>query len=146
MSGAGSDEARLFSESDAELTRSIGVTDLHSDLPLALLKRRFDGDLGTLATDWFPRLRAGGVDVLVCAVYVDSLFLPEGALRRAVQLIDALLEEIALCSDEIALATSQSDVERITGEGKIAALKGTPPIVGVPSLRMCVSGPSRRTV
>lgn len=122
MSGAGPDGARLFSESDADLTRSIGVTDLHSDLPLALLKRRFDGDLGTLATDWLPRLRAGGVDVLVCAVYVDSLFLPEGALRRAVQLIDALLEEIALCSDEIALATSQADVDRITAEGKIAAL------------------------
>jgi membrane dipeptidase len=112
----------LFTYRDAELTRRIGLTDLHSDLALALLKRRFDGEPGTLATDWLPKLRAGGVDRIVCAVYVDSLFLPEGALRRAVQLVDALLEEIAACADQVELARSQADVERINGEGKIAAL------------------------
>jgi membrane dipeptidase len=107
---------------DAGLTRRIGVTDLHSDLPLGLLKRRFDGEEGSLRGEWLPRLRAGGVTVVVCAVYIDSLFLPEGALRRAVQLVDALLEEIALCHDEIELALSGADVVRITAAGKIAAL------------------------
>ena len=71
--------------------RSIGITDLHSDLPLALLHRRFEGVTGSLRDEWLPLLRAGGVDVVVCAVYIDSIFLPEGALRRAVQLVDALL-------------------------------------------------------
>lgn len=111
-----------FTEADAELTRRIGLADLHSDLPLALLKRRFDGIQGSLRTEWLPRLRAGGVNVVVCAVYIDSLFLPEGALRRAVQLVDALNEEIALCPDEIELARSRADVERINAEGQIAAL------------------------
>ena len=49
-------------------------------------------------------LRAGGVNVVVCAVYIDSIFLPEGALRRAVQLVDALLEEIAACPGDRARA------------------------------------------
>ena len=98
------------------------LADLHSDLPLALLKRRFDGVDGSLGDEWVPRLRAGGVDTVVCAVYIDSIYLPEGALRRAVQLVDALLEEIAMAGDAIELAVSRADVERITAAGKIAAL------------------------
>lgn len=103
-------------------TSVIGITDLHSDLPLALLHRRFEGVTGSLRDEWLPLLRAGGIDVVVCAIYIDSIFLPEGALRRAVQLVDALLEEIALCADEVELALSADDLERITGEGRIAAL------------------------
>jgi membrane dipeptidase len=112
----------FFTDADAALTQSIGLADLHSDLPLALLKRRFDGETGSLREEWLPRLRAGGVNVVVCAVYIDSLFLPEGALRRAVQLVDALFEEIDECADEVAFARTAADVVRITGEGKIAAL------------------------
>jgi membrane dipeptidase len=110
-----------FTDADLQLTRRIGFADLHSDLPLGLLKRRFDGREGSLTTEWLPRLRAGGVNLVVCAVYIDSIFLPESALRRAVQLVDALLEEIAACP-EIELALSLADVERITAEGNIAAL------------------------
>src|SRR5918996_2323611 len=108
------------SDGDGQLTRRIGFADLHSDLPLGLLKRRFDGSDGSLATEWLPRLRAGGVNVVVCAIYIDSIFLPEGALRRAVQLVDALLEEIALCADEVELALTADDIERIISEGRIA--------------------------
>ena len=112
----------IFTTADEQLTRRIGFADLHSDLPLGLLKRRFDGHEGSLRTEWLPRLRAGGVSLVVCAVYIDSIYLPESALRRAVQLVDALLEEIAACPQEIELALSGADVERIIGEGKIAAL------------------------
>lgn len=87
------------------MTTSIGITNLHDDLPLALLHRRFEGTIGSLRDEWLPRLRAGGVDTVVCAIYIDSVYLPEGALRRAVQLVDALLEEIALCADEVELAS-----------------------------------------
>ena len=44
-----------FTEADAELTRRIGLTDLHSDLPLGLLKRRFEGSAGSLRDEWLPR-------------------------------------------------------------------------------------------
>jgi membrane dipeptidase len=117
-----STETSHFTEADAALTRQIGIADLHSDLPLALLKRRFDGVAGSLRDEWLPRLRASGVNVVVCAVYIDSLFLPEGALRRAVQLVDALYEEIDVCRGEIEFARTAADVARITGDGRIAAL------------------------
>ncbi len=114
--------SKIITDAHAQLTRQIGIADLHSDLPLGLLKRRFDGQEGSLRSEWLPRLRAGGVRVVVCAVYIDSIYLPEGALRRAVQLVDALLEEIVACRDEIELALTGADVERITGDGKIAAI------------------------
>jgi membrane dipeptidase len=114
--------ATHFTEADAELTQRHGIADLHSDLPLGLLRRRFDGVEGSLQSEWVPKLRAGGVQIVVCAVYIDSIYLPEGALRRAVQTVDALLEEIDLCRDEVDLALTAADVERITGAGKIAAL------------------------
>ena len=114
--------ATPFTDAGADLTRRIGLIDLHSDLPLALLKQRFDGKEGMLREQWLPKLREGGVNVVNCAVYVDSLFLPEAALRRAVQLVDALLAEIALASGEAELACSRADVERINGEGKVAML------------------------
>jgi membrane dipeptidase len=112
----------MFTDADAELTRRIGVADLHSDLPLGLLQRRFEGVAGSLRDEWLPGLRAGGVDLVVCAVYIDSVYLPESALRRAVQLVDGLLEEMAACADEIELARSAADVDRINAAGKIAAL------------------------
>ena len=117
-------------ESDAEVTRRIGVTDLHSDLPLALLHRRFAGVEGSLRDEWLPHLRAGGIDTIVCAVYIDDLFLPEGALRRAVQLVDALREEVALCADGFALATTAEQIEATHVDGKIAlvlAFEGAEP-------------------
>jgi membrane dipeptidase len=114
--------AMSLNDADEEMTRRIGVTDLHSDLPLGLLKRRFEGSEGSLRREWLPRLRAGGVNLVVCAVYIDSVYLPEGALRRAVQLVDALCEEIDACREEIELALTRADVERINGEDRIAAL------------------------
>ena len=73
-----------FTEADAELNRRTGMADLHSDLPLGLLRRRFDGGEGSLQSEWVPELRAGGVSIVVCAVYIDSIYLPEGALRRRI--------------------------------------------------------------
>jgi membrane dipeptidase len=112
----------FFSEDDAALTRRIGIVDLHNDLVLAVLKQRFDGAYDSLRTYWLPRLRAGGVQVVVCPVYIDSVYLPEGALRRAMQLIDALYLEIADNADQIALARSPEDLYRILASGRIAAV------------------------
>ena len=112
-----------FSAADAQLTQRIGLIDLHSDLPLALLKRRFDGRTGVAARRVAAEVCAqGGVNVVVCAVYIDSLFLPEGALRRAVQLVDALLEEIAALPDEVELALLPRRRRAHQRRGEVAAL------------------------
>src|SRR3954462_2284599 len=109
-----------FSAESAELTRSIGLVDTHNDFPTAIATRRAGGVYDSLAKYWLPRFREGGVGLVVAPVWISSLFVPEGALRRAVQVVDGLLSEIEACPDELLLATSYGEIERARREGKVA--------------------------
>jgi membrane dipeptidase len=123
--------AEQYTPADAELTRRIGIVNLHDDFPAAILKQRFDGVTDSLRTYWLPRFRAGGVAAVVAAVFTPSVYFPEAALRHAVWAFDALLTEIDDNRDEIALAYSAADVERINAQGKVAvllALEGAEPL------------------
>jgi membrane dipeptidase len=116
------DQQPHFTDEDAALTREIGILDCHSDFPLGVLTNRFNGNYTSLRDYWLPQLRAGGVSTVVSAIYLPDSVLPESALRVAVQMIDALFLEIEANADQIELALSGSDIERITGEGRVAAL------------------------
>ena len=127
------DHAELthFTETDAALTRSIGLFNSHDDFPLCIAKRRFDGDYDSLRTYWIPQLRSGGVNVVVGAIATPSIFVPDGALRHALWALDALLTELADNHQDIELAKSTSDIRRINHEGKIAvvlAMEGAEPL------------------
>ena len=117
-----SSEPRLFSESDARLTREIGIVDTHNDFAIGILKERFNGNHDSLGEFWIPRFRAGGVSVTTCPIFIPDSYLPDGALRFTIQVIDALYQEIEENSDEIELARSYEDVVRIRNAGKIAAI------------------------
>ena len=56
-----SNQARPFTESDAELTRKIGIVDTHNDFAIGILKERFGGNKDSLGEYWVPRFRSGGV-------------------------------------------------------------------------------------
>ncbi|HEV2439563.1 MAG TPA: serine hydrolase [bacterium] len=79
-----------FTPADAELTRRIGIINLHDDFPIAIAKQRFDGVYDSLRTYWLPRFRAGGVSAVVAAIFTPSVYVPEGALRYALWLLDGL--------------------------------------------------------
>ena len=111
-----------FSHQDAVLTRRIGLIDSHNDFPTAIAARRANGVYDSLATYWLPRFRDGGVSLVVAPVWISSLFVEEGALRRATQVVDGLLAEIDGCSDEVALVTSYTEIERARAQGKVAIL------------------------
>lgn len=120
-----------FTDADAELTRRIGVINLHDDFPIAIAKQRFDGVFDSLRTYWLPRFRAGGVGAVVAAVFTPSVYVPEGALRHALWLLDGLFIEIDENRDSIEVALTAGDVRRINGQGKIAvliALEGAEPL------------------
>lgn len=112
----------LFSQSDAELTRRIGIVDTHNDFAIGILKERQNGNHDSLGEYWIPQFRAGGVSVTTCPVFIPDVYLPDGALRFTIQVIDALFQEIEENRDEIELARSYDDVVRITESGKIAAI------------------------
>ncbi|WP_313515385.1 dipeptidase [Sphingobacterium sp.] len=71
-----------------------------------------------------PRLKEGGVDVQVFAVWSDDKKWKKNAYKHANDQIDALEKLIANNPDKIELAKTSTDIERINKEGKIVALIG----------------------
>jgi membrane dipeptidase len=107
------------------------VFDGHNDLPSQVLDeaggepRRFDlsvrGD--RFHTD-FVRLREGGVGMQFWSAYVSVDYMGGGALRRALEEVDAVHRLAAAYPDQLAMAYTAADVERIRASGRVASLIG----------------------
>lgn len=69
-----------------------------------------------------PRLRAAGMRAPFFALYVPTYYKGSEAVRRTLQLRDAMQSLLDAHPDQIELALSASDVERIAKTGKIAAV------------------------
>jgi membrane dipeptidase len=69
-----------------------------------------------------PRLREGGVTVPMFSLWVPTWYPDAEAVRRTLQLRDAMQTVFDKYPEQIELATSISEIDRITRAGKIAAL------------------------
>lgn len=97
------------------------VWDCHNDLVYRVLYEKMDiGKRLHAGHVDIPRLREGGVDVQVVALYVNNLLYPNKCSWQAFKLIDAMTKAIADHSDSVELARTGSDIERIVKSGKIA--------------------------
>jgi membrane dipeptidase len=112
--------------------RTTPLIDGHNDLPWAIreyeaapmdvaaynLERRAPGqtDIG--------RLRQGGVGGQFWSVYVPVDAVEEGAARFQLEEIDIALQIIERYPEQLALALTAADVERVFHEGRIASLLG----------------------
>jgi len=71
-----------------------------------------------------PRLRAGHLGAQFWSVYVPSDAVGEGAARVQLEEIDIARQIVARYPDQLELALTPSDVERIFGAGRIASMLG----------------------
>lgn len=69
-----------------------------------------------------PRLREGGVNAPFFSLWVPTYYKGAEAVRRTLDLRDAMQRVLDAHPDQIQLALTAADVERITGSGKIAAI------------------------
>ncbi len=69
-----------------------------------------------------PRLIEGGVDCQIFAIYVEEAYIPEKALRRTMEMLDAFHRSHIDNSDRLALALNYDDIVRANEEGKVAAI------------------------
>ena len=99
------------------------VVDAHSDILSDLLGRRAAGQTGILNATWIPAMDAGGIDVRVLAIYSGVAYLPELALRRALDQVVALHAELDE-TPRATLCTTPADVLAATGAGKKAFILG----------------------
>ncbi len=101
------------------------VIDTHNDVLYQSVMRGKDigKRIGTGHTD-LPRIREGGIDVQVFAVWCDEKYGKGTAFAYANKQIDGLVDVIRNYPDEIALATTAADIRTIAAQGKIAAVIG----------------------
>lgn len=114
-----------FSQDYKQIHTDMVIVDGHNDV---IYESIFQGkDIGQRlnsgATD-IPRLKEGGVDVQVFAVWSDDAKWKTGAFEHANAQIDALEKMIASNAEDIALAKSTEDIDAILKTGKIAAVIG----------------------
>jgi membrane dipeptidase len=69
-----------------------------------------------------PRLKEAGMVAPFFALWVPTFYQGSEAVRRTLQLRDAMQTVLDAHPDQIELATTAADVERIAGAGKIAAV------------------------
>lgn len=131
-----SDDAALRARAK-KLHRSAIVVDTHNDITSALLDQGFD--LGTSGFDKdgkltthtdLKRMKEGGISAEFFAVYVGKEFVSKkpseggGAARRALDIIDVVLEQVRRHPESLEMASTVADIRRAAKRGKIAALMG----------------------
>lgn len=121
------------------------VVDTHNDTVLHLIKappfissesnplppRRTLGERSEHGQIDIPRIREGGVDCLLFAMYVSPQY--TARLRRLVQMMDVFHAELEKYPDQISPATSHREIVKTVKEGKIAAvitIEGGEPLEG----------------
>jgi membrane dipeptidase len=100
----------------------LGV-DTHNDTAQRVLIEKVD--IGQRMPDGMidlPRLQEGGVHVPFFALWVPSYYPGAEAVRRTLDLRDAMQGVFDKYPDRIELATSARDIKRIVGQKKIAAV------------------------
>ena len=114
-----------------EILKTVPVVDAHFDLLADVLYLRRQGQVRVIETKFLPGLRQGNVQVVVCAIFIETMFVPNLALEMALEQIDGLHREIAESPGEFCLCTSHAEIAAAHERGEIAfllSLEGAEPI------------------
>ena len=99
------------------------VIDAHSDILCDIQHRRMYGEKQVLENYWVPRMRKGGIDVRVTAIFTDPQYLPELALRKGLDIIATLYTELDESPGSV-LCRNYYDIIKTKEENKIGLLLG----------------------
>ena len=101
------------------------IIDTHADTPQVLLDE--DADLADPASPYMisiPKMRAGRLGAEFFSIWVDVAWPKQDLIHRALDLIDAVNQQVARHPDVLGTASTADDIERLHREGKIAILMG----------------------
>ena len=88
------------------------IIDGHYDILMDVAARRKKGERQVIRRRYYPAFQKGGVTGIVASIFVDSQYLPYGALSVAMEQISALHCEIEETPDLLMLCTSADDFLR----------------------------------
>ena len=116
--------AATFDELDARARRvHRDIVDLHFDLLLYLYEKRVNKHegIGVLGREFWQQLHDGGIGLVGAAIFLDDRYLPELALRVALDQLALLREEVAHDS-RFAVCTNGAEIDAARAEGRIGFL------------------------
>ncbi len=102
-----------------ERLQRFGVVDMHFDLLMDLYDKRERTHV--LDEDFWPDLQAGGVGVLGAAIYVEDQYMPEMALRVALDQVARLYAEVEH-SAHFAVCRTHDEIVAARQAGRVAVL------------------------
>ena len=102
------------------------MLDLHCDTPMLIQAEQFDlGQRHDYGQVDIPRMRAGGVSGVFFSIYTSATRgTPPEAVRTALEIIDAVVQEVARHAGELTLAATAGEILEARADGKIAILMG----------------------
>ncbi len=101
------------------------IVDTHDDTTQCLISGHFDlGQRHTTGAIDIPRMREGGLGAIFFSIWMPGTVTGPRAVKDALVQIDAIREQVRLHPQDLALATTASEVRRVHADGKIAVLMG----------------------
>lgn len=112
------------------------IADAHVDLLLELAWRRDREEANPFGEHWLPPLRAGGVRLQVCPIYVEGNLVPDGAPRAALSLAGSFHAAVRE-NDDVFQVASAGDLDSVeAGErlGLMLSIEGAEALGSSPEL------------
>jgi len=104
------------------------IVDAHNDMPTHVRSKRITGATKVIENNYLSDIRAGGVNVIVAAVFVSEV---DNAFTEAIEQIKCLREDIEESNVYLELCTNYSQIVNAIKSEKIAiviSLEGIEPI------------------
>jgi membrane dipeptidase len=98
------------------------IVDAHLDLLKDVQYKREGGRTKIIEEDYLPLFKKGGVNVIVSSIFIDSQYLPEMGLKRALGQVECLYEEVKESGKYLALCKSHQDILNAIEANQIAIL------------------------
>src|SRR6056297_2779596 len=96
--------------------------DIHYDLMMFVEEQRRKGRKNVIKEDHIPGFREGNFRFIVSSLYIDDIFLPEMALRKCLDQISGLYQEIREGGNELKLCKTYADVEALKHTDQIGIM------------------------
>jgi len=107
------------------------VVDAHYDLLSDVFRLRKSGEHKVIERFFLGDVKAAGIDVLICSLFVPDVYLPEAALRHALDQIGMLHCEMEESEGLFSLCRNAREVKKAVESDQTAlllSLEGTEPI------------------
>ncbi|GAB6189994.1 membrane dipeptidase [Marinitoga arctica] len=87
------------------------IIDGHFDLLVDVYEKRRRGNKRVILTEHYEKFKKGGFDIIVSSLFIEDIYIPEMALRNALDQISSLYHEIEESEGKIMLCKNVKDIE-----------------------------------